>query len=357
MILLWFVVVLLCLYQIQFSFAGKNKITDKGKMYSDYMSREKTASIKGIFILIVLISHISLRLNLSDSVLNKVFLKANFDWLAQSMVVMFMFYSGFGIMLSALNKGKQYYKSIPIKRVLKVLVHFDIAVVIILVIKALIGVKLSPSQVLLSFLAWDNWYIFAILILYLISYFAFMIGKNNKAAVLSISFALTIVYILVLHLVNKDIWWYDTVILYPIGMLYYTVKDKIENLFKNKPFIYWSCLIISAVVFCASLLKQNYFVVLEIKHILFGIIVVLLTMKIQIHNKILSFCGKHLFSIYILQTLPLTVFAHFKINNSHPLLFIFLTIASTFVLAVPFDLMLNKLDKLIFDRRVKNLKV
>ncbi len=289
MILLWFIVALLCLYKIQFSFLGKNKITDKGKIYSDYMSLKKTTSIKGIFILIVLISHISQRLNLSDFVLNKIFLKANFTWLEQSMVVMFMFYSGFGVMMSALKKGKQYYKNIPIKRVLKVLLHFDIVMLLILIIKALMGNKFSPSQVLLSILPWDNyWYVFAILILYLISYIAFMIGKNNKVLVLSISFALTIVYILAIHSV-KDIWWYDTVILYPLGMLYYTVKDKIENLFKNRPFIYWICLIVSAALFCVSLFKLDYFIVHEIKHILFGVIIVLLTMKVQIHNKILNF--------------------------------------------------------------------
>lgn len=42
----------------------------------------------------------------------------------------FLFYSGYGIMESIKNKGEKYISTVPKKRILNVLVNFDIAVLI-----------------------------------------------------------------------------------------------------------------------------------------------------------------------------------------------------------------------------------
>lgn len=56
MIILFLILLLICLYKINFAFSKKN-MPATGGFYSDYLSVHKTNSIKGIFIVIVF-SHI-----------------------------------------------------------------------------------------------------------------------------------------------------------------------------------------------------------------------------------------------------------------------------------------------------------
>ena len=115
------------------------------------------------------------------------------------------FYSGYGVMLSIDKKGGNYIKSIPKNRVFKVLLHFDIAVLLYLVLKMILkDYSFTVKQVLLSLIAWDslenpNWYIFAIVLLYLFTYISFMVFKNKKHFALILNFILICSYVIVMH--------------------------------------------------------------------------------------------------------------------------------------------------------------
>lgn len=67
-----------------------------------------------------------------------------------------------------------------------------------------------------------------------------------------------------------------------------------------------------------------------------------LTFKFDFKQPVFSFLGKHIFSIYILQRIPMILFSKF-INNSF-LLFI-LCLCSTLLLAVIFDFGVKKVLK------------
>ncbi len=355
MVITFFILFLLCLYNIKFSLADNIRLTDNNIVTTpprtNYLSIDRTNSIKGIFILLIFISHAQKYIELNDSIMNTLYYKLNGFVIGQSVVAMFLFYSGYGVMFSICKKGDAYIKSIPSKRVLKVLLHFDIAILLYLILQLVLGKHFSISKILLSFTAWEtignsNWYIFSILILYLITYFSFMLFKNNKTIALSMTFVLTVVMILVLRQF-KEIWWYDTVIIYPIGMTYYFVRDKLERLFDKKPWVYWLSLFALCVLFILSLLKKSNFFVLELNHILFTFIVLFVTMKVQIHNKILCFFGKNLFSVYILQQLPMIAFSYLGVNN-YPALFLLLCLATTVLISFPFNFILSRLDKAVF---------
>lgn len=180
MVITYVLIALICLYKIRLSFFEKPKLV----IYDDYISLEKSTSIKGIFILVVLFSHIYPQLNLPDSIFNTLFTKLNFDIISQGMVGLFMLYSGYGIMLSAMKKGRGYVKLMPKNRFLKTLLHFDIAVLLYLILQTVLGNSYSVGTILLSLLGWEslgnsNWYIFAILVLYLISYAALMLCREK----------------------------------------------------------------------------------------------------------------------------------------------------------------------------------
>lgn len=338
---------MLCLWRIKFAkpvLSGFNE---------NYLALDRTNAIKGLFILLVFLSHarncISTLPQYSSDPLNS-FYDLFQDHLGQGVVVMFLFYSGYGVMESIKKKGSDYIHTFPKNRFAKTLLHFDIAVLLFVILDLCLGTlkDYSVLHVLLSFTGWEsignsNWYIFAILILYLITYFAFKIFKNKTSKAVWLVTVLTVVYITVLALVGKDAWWFDTVLLYPLGMWYSVGKDKIETFVRKKPINYFALLILCCTVFIVSHLLSSNIICYEISLVALCAVIVVVTIKVDINNKILEFFGKHLFEIYILMRIPMIVLLHFEETNSY--LFVAISFVVTLLISVLFKKFFNIVDK------------
>ncbi|MCD7873291.1 MAG: hypothetical protein LUG21_08450, partial [Clostridiales bacterium] len=146
------------------------------KYNENYISVKSTESVKGIFIILVFLSHISNMFinnpNYTSDLINKPYIIIQ-SHLGQSIVVLFLIYSGFGVTEAIKSRGISYIKTFPKKRIFKTWYHFAAAVIIYLLLNiALNGVsKFSISKILLSLTGWEslgnsNWYIFAVLCLY-----------------------------------------------------------------------------------------------------------------------------------------------------------------------------------------------
>lgn len=338
---------MLCLWRIKFAkpvLSGFNE---------NYLAVDRTNAIKGLFILLVFLSHarncISTLPQYASDPLNS-FYDIFQDHLGQGVVVMFLFYSGYGVMESIKKKGSDYIHTFPKNRFAKTLLHFDIAVLLFVILDLCLGTlkDYSVLHVLLSFTGWEsignsNWYIFAILILYLITYFAFKIFKNKTSKAVWLVTVLTVVYITVLALVGKDAWWFDTVLLYPLGMWYSVGKDKIETFVRKKPINYFALLILCCTVFIVSHLLSSNIICYEISLVALCAVIVVVTIKVDINNKILEFFGKHLFEIYILMRIPMIVLLHFEETNSY--LFVAISFVVTLLISVLFKKFFNIVDK------------
>lgn len=320
-----------------------------------YLAPDSTVAVKGIFILLVFLSHANNYL-LDNSVytanvLNQPYIDFQAH-LGQGVVVLFLFYSGYGVMESIRKKGAPYVNAMPKRRVLKTLIHFDLAVFLFLFLRLAFGTlgQTSVWNILLAFTGWtsignSNWYIFAMLMLYLFTFLAFKWMPKKPVRALWLVTAFTVLYIAVLA-VLKDAWWFDTVLLYPIGMWYSFHKEKIESVLFSKQHRYWLTLGVSlAVMIVSHLLRTNY-LCYEIWMISLAITVVLVTMKWQIANPVLQFFGKHLFEIYILMRIPMMVLLHFGITNTY--VFVLVSFVATVVLAVLFKKFLNAVDRKLF---------
>lgn len=343
---------LLCLWRIKFAKPVLTGINE------NYLAMDRTNSIKGIFILLVFLSHarncISMLPSYSDDALNSIY-DIFQNHLGQGVVVMFLFYSGYGVMESIKKKGNDYINSFPKNRFAKTLFNFDIAVILFIILDLCLGTlkNYSVPQVILSFIGWksvgnSNWYIFAVLMLYLFTFAAFKIFKNKVRYAAVLVTVLTAAYIGVLSLFKQS-WWFDTVILYPLGLWYSIFKDKIEFFVKKKPVNYYLLFILCAFVFAASHLMRSNLVFYEISQITLCAVIVVATMKIDVNNKILSFFGNHLFEIYILMRIPMLVLLHFDITNTY--LFIFISFAVTVVLSIIFKKVLQLLDAKLLGRK------
>lgn len=347
MCIIFLLILLLALYKI--------KVSPKG-FYETYIGREQTTAIKGLFALVIFSSHIRTYIELSgyqgliyDHLLNLI---------GQLMVVMFLFYSGYGI-LEAYKAKKHYENNFIKRRFLKVLIHFDCAVFIYLIVDIILKIKYTPIDYLLCWTGWkaignSKWFVFDILLLYLITYISFKIVKfisirNKKidkikflvfCCLVETIFAIAILFLLKR---NEGSWWYDTLLSFPCGMLFSCYKEKIEN-WAKKNYI----LTLGVNMICFGIFYSiNSFIAYNICSCFFAITVVLLTMKVKIYNNLFNWLGKASFSIYILQRMPMIIFTYFNINQN---VFIFITLCfiSVIFLAFMFEKFLKYLDKRIF---------
>ncbi|MDD6275948.1 MAG: acyltransferase family protein [Clostridia bacterium] len=318
--------------------------------FDDYMSPQKTGAIKGIFVFIVFLSHLRQYIILSSAFYDQIFsyCMALFN---QLIVVVFLFYSGYGVYLGICNKD-DYVKTIPTKRALKVWLHFDIALILFYITGLCIGKDYSVKQLLLSFVGVKSignsvWFVFTIIILYLLTYFVFLIAKKHTLIGTAVLTVVTFAAVLVLiKLKGEESWWYNTMMCYPLGMWYAIAKPKIDKhlLPSFKKWLLCTALI-GAVFVAMRLLYQLYDtqIIFIPMALVFAILVVLLSMRFSINNAVLRWFGKHVFGIYILQRIPMIVFSYFGLNE-YPIVFSFLSLTVTLILAEVFDRLMDQLD-------------
>lgn len=342
--MVFFLAALLILCLVGIKFSGKDG-------FEDYMSPSKTGAIKGIFVIIVLFSHVRQYIKLTPDWYDKPF-NSFMLFLGQLMVVMFLFYSGYGVTLG-LAKKDGYVKTLISKRSLKVLLHYDIAILIFYFIGLALGKNYSIKKLLLSFIGLDAvgnsvWFIFVILILYVITWISFRFVGKRVILGTAITTAVSLAAVAVLYILKgKEYWWYDTLLCYPLGMWYAIAKPHIDKALIPSFGKWFVC----TGVTLAAFITLNHFLLLNGKTraifipiaLVFALLIAFASMRISINNGVLRWFGKRVFGIYILQRIPMIILQHFGMNES-PFLFAAVSFAITIVLAEIFERCTDKLD-------------
>lgn len=305
---------------------------------SNYVSVYNTTCVKGIFILVVFFSHFDSYVDYTAP-LDIFYHSLN---IGQAMVTMFLFYSGYGVMES-IKKSENYVIGIPKKRIFPLFLSFATVVLIYLVVGFLTGKKYAVTHILLSLIGWQsvgnsNWYIFDILVLYFITFAVFRLFRKVKNYYLLVAavFSVTVIFIFLLKLSGKGSYWYDTVICYPLGMLYSLCRKNVEKTLFSKKFGYACALtlsVISTIVFLLAYMKTKIVIISIFSLVSFTALSVLLTMKIQTSNKFLYFLGGHLFEIYTLMRLPMIIFCPYLSQGSKKYLYFIISFLVTIILS------------------------
>lgn len=146
MITYYFLLVILLFYGSRF----------RNGFNSNYIAKSSTNVIKGLFIALIFMSHIQGYIQKSgyeytnwgdDMVLGIQ------EAMGQLVVVMFLFYSGYGVMEQYRLKVQAYVSTMPKKRILTTLLNFDVAVCLFILADLLLGVPISFSQCLQSLIS------------------------------------------------------------------------------------------------------------------------------------------------------------------------------------------------------------
>lgn len=333
-------ILFLCLIGIKIS---------KNGFFEDFIAKDQCNSIKGIFILTVFLRHVLQYILKSgyefSSKADNLFLLIDRQ-LGQLIVVMFLFYSGYGVMESIKKKQMGYVDEMPRKRILATLLNFDIAVLAFAVLNLILEKEMELSEILLSFVGWDsignsNWYIFDILLCYIIVWIAYKVTSHHKqtyekhAMIFTVFLFLTSLIVLFL---TKPEWWYNTLLCFFAGMLFSKYRNTLISIVKKN---YWKYTVLMFLAFAGFHQLPNGTLGLwnNLECIAFAFFIVLTTMKIKVDNKILQWLGKHLFPLYIYQRL--TMIALFEIGDgeftqNNPFLYTIISLIAMVVIAIPF---------------------
>lgn len=326
----------------------------------NYIGQESTTAIKGIFAIIILYNH------------SRQYLATSADWTAsqytnlynsiidtfgQLMVVMFLVYSGYGIMESYKRKKENYIKGFFKKRILKTLVHFDMAVFAFLILALCLGSEYSINEYFLSFIGWasignSNWFVFDIVVLYILSYIGFLVIRRfnlNIKHFLWFITALSCGFLIVMYKAKPGLtYWYDTIMAYPIGMLWSAYREKLEQILESQKSYVVAIITIGILLVLTYNLGRTYKeVFLYLCSPIFAVFVILITMRLKIGNPVLHWLGVNAFAIYILQRIPMIIATEYGLHTT-PVFFFSVILVATLLIAYIFTQTTKKIDRFAF---------
>lgn len=345
MIIFYFLLLALMLFKV------KIKVKD---FHTEHLSYENTTAIKGIFAILIFMRHAvpyvgtnSLWIDTSFAAIDK--------YLGQGIVCLFLFYTGYGI-YESYKKKRNYFDNFLENRLLKTMFSFDIAIVLFLLVRTLIlqkqvgVIELAKAFVGISSLGNSNWYMFYIFIAYVIAFLSFKLCKSSDIMAICTVTILTIGYCVYGMFGGLDLWWYDTALCVPLGMLYSYFKNRIDGLLQKNNIAYYFTFALCVIVciFATNFHFETKNVpLIIISRIFFTLAVVLFTMKVSMKNNVLIWLGKYSFGIYIMQRIPMIIISHYMPSiNSY--LFVAINIALTIGLAFGFTKLSNMLTKVVF---------
>ncbi len=329
----------LCLYKIKLNLHS-------GSHFTDYLSREKSTSIKGIFIILIVFGHFNARVNYTATT-DLLYVKI-LGLVGQITVVTFLFFSGYGIMERVRAKGSAYFATFPKNRILRVALEYWLVVPLMLLTSLLTREGVTLRTVLLTVIPWEtNWYVFAILVLYLVTYLVFLLLKDKRPYLnVLLVFAFTVVYIVLMRQ-WKARFWYDTILTYPLGMLFSLERERVERLLTGKTYKWLVGMGVLAAVPIAMRLLGDNIINVSIGFALSGLFIVLLSMRVSLHNRFLYFLGDHLFEIYLLHMIPIRLFHTWGFIAFSPVLSFLVLLAVTLTAAYFAKLGYGKLFSLL----------
>ena len=315
------------------------------------MSFSQTNALKGFFAIIIFFLHLRTCFELSDSFADRSF-NIVCDLVGALSVTLFFFYSGYGIAESVKNKPG-YINSFFKNRLLKILVHFDITVVLYMIAGFMTEKSYEPSRYLFALMGLraignSHWFVFDILCLYFFSFIAIRMSGNNRLKAANMTLLMTVLFFVVFYIWKQDSnsCWYDTVFCFPSGMYFSLYRDRIRLNRKTKPLAFLILIVVFILAYrLAETVDRGVF--FNIASIAFVLIWCMVTSVVTFDNAVLQFLGRHSFSIYLLQRLPMIVFTYLGLNGNM-YFFTLVCLVATILISVGYDYCMKKLDRKLF---------
>lgn len=290
--------------------------------------RTQTASINGLFVLMIFIRHFSEYIQVGQ-----------FDWilgmgqryLDQLIVVSFMFFSGYSFALQQ-AKNSSYVRKLP-RKILSLWLMLIITVLAFVCVQYFLGTTYDIITILLSMIGYkkvgnSNWYITAIAILWFLSFIAYTQKKIKPHILLPL---LMVIYMIVFsNLKGVEVVMYNTVIAYYLGIIYYKYEKPIIDRLNNG-IVYWTAAAISVIMIGVGLFYHEHFILFELCVTAACLFLILFSMRIEMNSPVFIHLNKFSLEIYLVQRIPMLIFRE-KLNPN--ILYFLIAAAITYLLAL-----------------------
>lgn len=276
------------------------------------LPREKTACINGLFIIFVFVSHAMQYVPKSTLSLLDNFYLVTIGRLGQLIVTTFLFYSGYGIMES-ISKKDGYVDCMPLSRIGPFVLDVAIALIPFAIIRCVNGEPPTLNELLLSVvgrksLGNSDWYIFAILAMWVATWVSFKITRTPRNG-LALVFFQTIIYALILWADSPETTrCYNTIFCYPMGMLFSLYLKKSGEKLGIRRLLLLLCVCL-AVFAISYVIREPYIIVYNARGVAFALSITLIVMNINHVSTLLVWAGRNLFYIYIYQRFFMILFS------------------------------------------------
>ena len=272
----------------------------------------------------------------------------------------FFFFSGFGLMVS-LSEKKDYMKTFLAHRLVSVLVPFFMTNVFYIPYCMLFTDRIQTvgefitSVTGFTLMNKNAWFVVEITFLYLAFFVAEKLTKNRVVMVSILTVITVCIIFMSLSLGDdttrvsgywfKGAWWYNTTILFPVGLWFGLFKHRVMAFFKR---FLIAIELISILVF-GILLHEHLriwqpFYLDSIMCIAFVMILLGMVLKVRIGNPVLRFIGKISYELYLIHGVYLMCFGFGLALPDLPMF------AIVFALSFATAALLTPLDKRIIKR-------
>lgn len=237
-------------------------------------------------------------------------------------VVLFLFFSGYGVCEQLRLKGSDYLDGLPRKRILTTYLNYAVAVSIFVLVNLALQTKMRFMDAALAFtfvrsIGNSTWYIGCIILMYFFTFIAYKLFKGRFKILLTVT-GLTMGYIAVTASF-ACCYWYDTALAYPFGVAVSLYKKEILVFLRQKAFFVG---LLSIGLFCVlrPFAADYPALVNNGVGLLFCAVILIFLLYFEIKSSFLSWIGVHLFPIYIYQKLFFLIVAELWTGPRTPIL-------------------------------------
>lgn len=288
-------VAFVCLYGAQFCSASAS-VPDK----------DASTALKGVFALVVIFHHLAQRTWAG-------WIFQNFRGVGYLCVAGFFFLSGCGLLRQA-HARPDYRIGFLRRRMLPILLPTAIVFVLCWALSAINGRLWTPWDMLLALPYGDTvipfaWYVLSLLVFYPVFALCLKLCYGKPRLLPACTAGFTVLCILVCRLLGFSAFWYNTIPLLPLGMLYAVQEERLLPLLRKRfwvaaPPIWLAFLILYPVTdrIMGAQYGSSLCVLLNwVTSALFAASLVLLLLKVRFGNPLLQWLGRHSLELYLCQ--------------------------------------------------------
>lgn len=311
------------------------------KKYVPVLDKDMTLVLKGLMIVFLLVGH-TCNFVINDSTSWWVNNLSSFGVYAVSM---FLFMSGYGLMISLEKKGEGYLEGFLVRRLSKILVPLIVATILFLPVNFFvqeqswldIGEAFSRGVPPLRF----SWFAYMIVVAYLIFFLCAKKLEYGWKLITGVSILL-LLFALILYSIGWKEHWYATCLSIPLGMCISLYRKEVGSFFVNRTG--W-CIALTfvamAVTYVSGVIGLSYWLISFTVPFCFYIYIYIWSF---FDTKVIRFLGKYSYEIYLCHGAFITICSKYTHDANLLIVSLFISVFIIILMSIALRWVCNQIE-------------